>query len=101
MVQLDSVSSSLDDLGAAVQKIREISRRNCRDEFESRFTVEIMAANYERVYYQLTRWIGLECDERPRGRDAISSTQRSLVTPRASDSRGLIAIDFRGGRNKK
>jgi hypothetical protein len=59
MVQLDSVSSSLDDLGAAVQKIREISRRNCRDEFESRFTVEIMAANYERVYYQLTTidWI--------------------------------------------
>jgi len=35
------VSSSLDVLVAAVQKIREISRRNCRDEFESRFTAEV------------------------------------------------------------
>jgi glycosyltransferase involved in cell wall biosynthesis len=47
------VSSSLDDLVAAVQKIPDISRRKCRDEFERRFTAEVMAANYERVYYQL------------------------------------------------
>jgi len=47
------VRSSLDDLVAAVQKIPDISRRKCRDEFERRFTAEVMAANYERVYYQL------------------------------------------------
>jgi glycosyltransferase involved in cell wall biosynthesis len=47
------ISSSVDDLTAAVRKIRDISRRQCRDEFESRFTAEVMAANYERVYYQL------------------------------------------------
>jgi glycosyltransferase involved in cell wall biosynthesis len=47
------ISSSVDDHTAAVQKIGDISRRKCRDEFESRFTAEMMAANYERVYYQL------------------------------------------------
>jgi glycosyltransferase involved in cell wall biosynthesis len=45
--------SSLDDLTAAVRRIGEISRRKCREEFESRFTAEVMTANYERVYYQL------------------------------------------------
>jgi glycosyltransferase involved in cell wall biosynthesis len=47
------ISSSVDDLAAAVKKIRDISRRQCRDEFERRFAAEVMAANYERVYYQL------------------------------------------------
>jgi glycosyltransferase involved in cell wall biosynthesis len=47
------IGSSLRDLVAAVLKIDEISRQRCRDEFESRFTAEVMAANYERVYYQL------------------------------------------------
>ena len=45
------VSSSLDGLVAAVQKIRDISRRKCRDEFESRFAGEVMPTNYERVYF--------------------------------------------------
>jgi glycosyltransferase involved in cell wall biosynthesis len=44
---------SLDDLVGAARKAREISRRACRDEFEARFTAEVMAANYERIYYQL------------------------------------------------
>jgi glycosyltransferase involved in cell wall biosynthesis len=47
------IGSSLRDLVAAVRKVDEISRQSCRHEFESRFTVEGMAANYERVYYQL------------------------------------------------
>ena len=48
------VAASVDDLVDAVKNIDKISRRACRDEFERRFTVEVMAANYERVYHQLT-----------------------------------------------
>jgi len=29
------------------------SRQGCREVFEKRFTSEVMAANYERVYYRL------------------------------------------------
>lgn len=47
------IGSSVGELVAAVQKIGEISRQKCRAEFESRFTAEVMAGNYERVYYQL------------------------------------------------
>ncbi|MGH7928706.1 MAG: glycosyltransferase family 4 protein [Candidatus Binatia bacterium] len=47
------IGSSVDDLAGAVRKLGDISRQRCRDEFESRFTAEVMAANYERVYYQL------------------------------------------------
>ena len=45
--------SSIDELVDAVQKIHQISRENCRAEFESRFTAEVMARNYEAVYYAL------------------------------------------------
>ena len=48
------LGSSLEDLIAAVAKISEISRQQCRNEFETRFTSEVMAANYEHVYYHLT-----------------------------------------------
>jgi glycosyltransferase involved in cell wall biosynthesis len=47
------IGSSVDKLVAAVHKIGEIPRQKCRAEFESRFTAEVMAANYEGVYYQL------------------------------------------------
>ena len=47
------IDSSVDNLVAAVHKVRDLSRRACRDEFEKRFTAEIMAENYEKVYYQL------------------------------------------------
>lgn len=47
------IGSSLDELVAAVGKIGELSRQTCRQEFEARFTAEVMAANYEDVYYQL------------------------------------------------
>jgi glycosyltransferase involved in cell wall biosynthesis len=47
------VGSSLDDLAAAIDNIGDISRQRCRDEFETRFTVEVMATNYERVYAEL------------------------------------------------
>jgi glycosyltransferase involved in cell wall biosynthesis len=47
------IESSFDDLVQAVHKVRDIPRRTCRDEFERRFTAEVMADNYEQVYYQL------------------------------------------------
>lgn len=48
------IGSSVDELVAAVHKLGHISRQKCREEFDGRFTVEVMAANYERVYWQLT-----------------------------------------------
>lgn len=48
------IGSSVDELVAAVHKLGEISRQKCREEFDGRFTAEVMAANYERVYWQLT-----------------------------------------------
>ena len=47
------IESSVDDLVDAVHKVHEISRRTCRAEFERRFTSEVMADNYEEVYYPL------------------------------------------------
>jgi glycosyltransferase involved in cell wall biosynthesis len=49
------IGSSIDELAAAVDRIGEISRESCRKEFEARFTAEVMAANYERVYHRLTQ----------------------------------------------
>jgi hypothetical protein len=48
------IGSAVDELVAAVRKLGDISRQKCRDEFDNRFTAEVMAANYERVYWQLT-----------------------------------------------
>jgi glycosyltransferase involved in cell wall biosynthesis len=47
------LGSSLDELVEAVNRISTIPRQQCRAEFEARYTASVMAANYERVYYQL------------------------------------------------
>jgi glycosyltransferase involved in cell wall biosynthesis len=47
------IDYSVENLVAGVHKVRDLSRRICRDEFERRFTVEVMADNYENVYYRL------------------------------------------------
>jgi glycosyltransferase involved in cell wall biosynthesis len=47
------MANDLDGLVDAVRRISSISRQRCRNEFETRFTADVMAANYERVYYQL------------------------------------------------
>ena len=47
------IGSSLEELVSAVENLGAISRQRCRDEFETRFTAEVMAANYERVYDEL------------------------------------------------
>lgn len=47
------LGASLEELVGSVNQIGDISRQRCREEFETRFTSEVMAANYEHIYYHL------------------------------------------------
>jgi glycosyltransferase involved in cell wall biosynthesis len=47
------VATDVDEMVAAVNKIGDLSRDNCRREFENRFTAEIMVDRYEQVYRKL------------------------------------------------
>jgi glycosyltransferase involved in cell wall biosynthesis len=47
------IESSIDDLVAATKKIEQLSRGACRNEFETRFTVETMVNRYEEVYHRV------------------------------------------------
>jgi glycosyltransferase involved in cell wall biosynthesis len=47
------VGWSVDDLVGGVRSLSAISRRKCREEFERRFTAEVMVAGYEQIYYRL------------------------------------------------
>ncbi len=47
------IASEADELVAAVKKVDRLSRETCRAEFERRFTAEVMADNYERIYRKL------------------------------------------------
>ena len=47
------VCEGLDEMTAAIKGIPEIDRRQCRQTFEQRFTVERMAQNYLQVYEQV------------------------------------------------
>ncbi len=62
-----SIGSSVDELVAAVDHLGDISRQRCREEFETRFTSEVMAVNYERLYWQLAAadWKMLRTAARP------------------------------------
>ena len=44
------VTSTVDALAASVLKAEGLSRGACRREFETRFTAETMARNYESLY---------------------------------------------------
>jgi len=62
------LGTSVEELVDAVRKLGSISRQRCRDEFDARFTAEVMAANYERVYYQLvnSNWKTRRISARPK-----------------------------------
>ncbi|MGH7905470.1 MAG: glycosyltransferase family 4 protein [Candidatus Binataceae bacterium] len=47
------VAASIDDLAKRVRNLDQLSRERCRQEFESRFAVDKMAENYEKVYRRL------------------------------------------------
>ncbi len=108
------IDSSVEDLAAAVHKVRELSRRICRDEFERRFTADVMADNYEQVYYQLADRIAQRPGAQPRhslantalareaarrwnpdlnGYDPSSSPKRGLVRQLSKDSRQTNGLD--------
>jgi glycosyltransferase involved in cell wall biosynthesis len=47
------VAAEFDDLVAAVKQVDRISRAACREEYERRFAVDVMAEKYERVYREM------------------------------------------------
>jgi glycosyltransferase involved in cell wall biosynthesis len=47
------IASEIDELVAAVHEVGRLSRRACRAEFETRFTADIMATNYEEIYLRM------------------------------------------------
>ncbi len=47
------IGSTVDQLVAAVGQAASLSREGCRAEFESRFAVEVMVDNYERIFRRL------------------------------------------------
>jgi glycosyltransferase involved in cell wall biosynthesis len=47
------MATEFDDLVQAVKNIDSISRESCRKEFETRFTAEVIATRYERIYLDL------------------------------------------------
>jgi glycosyltransferase involved in cell wall biosynthesis len=49
------VESEIEGLVDAVRRVSSLSRQTCREEFEARFTADIMAARYESIYYELIR----------------------------------------------
>ena len=61
------VAETVDEMVAAVHKVEGLSRRRCRQEFETRFTAEVMVDQYERVFRQLV------------DRKSLNATARSLA----------------------
>jgi glycosyltransferase involved in cell wall biosynthesis len=49
------IAAELDELVAALSKVDQLSRAVCRHEFETRFTADQMAANYEVLYRSILR----------------------------------------------
>jgi glycosyltransferase involved in cell wall biosynthesis len=47
------VTADFDDFVGAIKKVEYLSREDCRKEFERRFSVEVMADNYEKIYREL------------------------------------------------
>ena len=87
------IESSIDELVDAVQKVRDIPRRTCRAEFERRFTAEVMADNYEQVYYQLSdmRRVTQGAAVRPKRaiHDVALAREATRQWHRATDADGL------------
>ena len=83
------VASSLDDLVHAVRNVSGIARRKCREVFEARFTADAMAANYERIYYQLIS-VSRARPSRDRAALARNLTEATLVHEGAQPQNALL-----------
>jgi glycosyltransferase involved in cell wall biosynthesis len=79
------MASSVDDLVGAVAKVRNISRRTCRKEFKTRFTAEVMAADYERIYYQL-----IDTRRTPAWRNRALPTSSVVKTLLAGETNAVV-----------
>jgi hypothetical protein len=67
------IAESVGEMIAAVHKIEGLSRQRCREEFESRFTVEVMVDQYERVFRRLV--------EEGRGKSLVRSMRGAKTHP--------------------
>ena len=47
------IATEFDDLVKAVKNIESVPREGCRKEFETRFTADVMATQYEHIYHDL------------------------------------------------
>jgi glycosyltransferase involved in cell wall biosynthesis len=72
------IASSVDEMVAMVGKVGELSRAECRREFETRFTAQIMADRYERTYRQLIDAAPRRFFEKPKGTYHSVAGQRSV-----------------------
>jgi glycosyltransferase involved in cell wall biosynthesis len=77
------MACGIDDLVRAVHTISSISRQRCRAEFEARFTSDVSAANYERLYCQLID-------------DSHKRARRESDRPARAIAEGLVVRDGRG-----
>jgi hypothetical protein len=75
------IASTVDDLVTAVRQVENLSRPLCRKDFEERFSIEVMADNYEKTYHQLI--------------DATQQNLRSLRKPKTREplDRGGKSLD--------
>jgi len=47
------IAADFDTLVRAVRNINRVSREDCRREFETRFTADVMAEKYEHIFHNL------------------------------------------------
>ena len=78
------VAKDVDEMVAAVNRIGQISRAECRREFENRFTAEIMVDRYEQVYRQLIEGEQRRLVRKPKDTHRPASIVRSI--DKASES---------------
>ena len=81
------IATEFDDLVKAVKNIESISREGCRKEFETRFTADVMAAQYERHLSRLDQRAPqrIEPARAFRGKTLVGMGKRSHRAQRQSD----------------
>jgi glycosyltransferase involved in cell wall biosynthesis len=86
------ICETIDEFVEAVGRIDRIDRRECRAEFERRFTADVMAAQYEGVFERLAARepivpLPLRPEEGPAIADAAASPDAETVETGAEESR--------------
>jgi glycosyltransferase involved in cell wall biosynthesis len=78
------IANTVDEMTAAIGRIDELSRVECRREFENRFTAEIMVERYERIYRRLIK--ERQCKLSGRTRESNHKAARPQVIGRDTES---------------